>query len=151
MYSQTLITHSALRVEWAKCKARASRWHEELRWLDEEMRRVLEFGVWKEGWWRDRVSMRVEGDDELMEGLSAYALEHAEDERTFREMLEGKWVGIRHRVQGVLRDLASSTFTETPTDTLVVDIEEDMDDPNGGAAAWSSNGNDEEEEEERIA
>ncbi|KZP05467.1 hypothetical protein FIBSPDRAFT_699250, partial [Athelia psychrophila] len=71
----------ALRIEWAKCKSRAVRWHEELMWLEEEMRRVLQFGDWKEEWWITRVAMRSVEDSALMEGLRAYALEHANIER----------------------------------------------------------------------
>ena len=35
---------SDLRVEWLKCRARASRWKEEIQLVEEEMRRSLEFG-----------------------------------------------------------------------------------------------------------
>ncbi|KZP11773.1 hypothetical protein FIBSPDRAFT_709122, partial [Athelia psychrophila] len=67
----------ALRVEWAKCKARQARWHEELRLLQEEMRRVIAYGVSKERWWRERPLQRTVEDAALAEGLSVYALEHA--------------------------------------------------------------------------
>lgn len=72
------------------------------------MRCVLHFGDWKEDWWIDRLSMRVDGDPALMEGLQAYALEHANTECRFKQMLEGKWASILKRAQVVLDDLASS-------------------------------------------
>lgn len=143
----------ALRIEWAKCRARAARYHEEMRWLKEEMRRVLQFGDWKEDWWRDRLPMRVDEDTALMEGLSAYSLEHADTESRFRQMLEGKWAGILKRAQVVLDDLALPLYADTPVEApLVVDIEfdlEDEDDINGGNINWMQNH--EEEEEELIA
>ncbi|KII90795.1 hypothetical protein PLICRDRAFT_67573, partial [Plicaturopsis crispa FD-325 SS-3] len=43
--------HEALRVEWAKSKARADRWEEEVHLLLEKMRRVLAFGSWQGEWW----------------------------------------------------------------------------------------------------
>ncbi|KZP22586.1 hypothetical protein FIBSPDRAFT_716090, partial [Athelia psychrophila] len=82
----------ALRLEWAKCKARAARWHEDIKLLEEEMRRVIKFGVTKEAWWRQLPGRRQNvSDPALLEGLRAYAAEHANTEREFREMLITKW------------------------------------------------------------
>lgn len=120
--------------------------------LKEEMRRVLQFGEWKEQWWRDRIAMRAEQDGALMEGLRAYALEHADIEYRFRMMLEAKWKSIRERVDVVLGDLAKPVYSETPVKApLVVDVdydEEPEDDTNGGSTGWLPN---REEEEEEIA
>ncbi|KAF7974572.1 hypothetical protein HWV62_11944 [Athelia sp. TMB] len=142
----------ALRVEWAKCRARSSRWKEELMLLKEEMRCVLKFGEWKECWWTARISMRAEQDEALMEGLRAYALEHADIEYRFRTMLDAKWKSIKERVEVVLADLAKPVYSETPVSTpLVVDVdydEEPEDDTNGGTSDWPLN---REEEEEEIA
>jgi hypothetical protein len=43
-----------LRVEWAKSRARARRWTEEIGLLEEETRRVLKYLDWQAGWWEDR-------------------------------------------------------------------------------------------------
>jgi hypothetical protein len=69
----------ALRVEWAKAKARAARWEEEVILLDEEMRRILEFCDWKARWWRDQRSLRTPDttDSILSEGLQAFAEQQA--------------------------------------------------------------------------
>lgn len=116
------------------------------------MRRVLEFGVWKEEWWKALVGARVDEDDALMEGMRAYALEHAQTEREFRETLEVKWAGIRLRTKAVLEDLERPVFSETPSDDcVVVDIDHDTDDSNGGTGDWLRNAEDEEEVEEMIA
>ena len=40
-----------MRVEWAKTKARADHWHEEVFLVSEEMRCVLYFLQWKAEWW----------------------------------------------------------------------------------------------------
>lgn len=148
-----MCVYVALRTEWAKCKSRAARYHEEVEWLYEEMRRVLQFCDTKEQWWRDRIGMRVEGDEALMEGLRAYALEHASDEHNFKEMLEGKWAGIRRRAEIVLKDLASPVFSETPTtEPVIVDVNFDFGDDTSGGICDEPNDEDEEhEEEEPIA
>jgi hypothetical protein len=83
MYSITITNQNfiALRVEWAKSRARAMRWSEELRLLEEEMRRVLVFLEWDAGVWRHR-ARRVEEEwvglsEAQSEGLTAFALRQA--------------------------------------------------------------------------
>ncbi|KAF7973147.1 hypothetical protein HWV62_15919 [Athelia sp. TMB] len=115
----------ALRVEWAKCNARQARWREELMILQEEMRRVIEYGFNREKWWRERPEQRLNVDDALADGLRAYALEHAEQERAFRVMLEAKWGDIQKRVATVLEDLSKPGFPETEvTAPVTVDGED---------------------------
>ncbi|KAJ6575811.1 hypothetical protein B0H10DRAFT_1837609 [Mycena sp. CBHHK59/15] len=65
----------ALRIEWARTRARAWRWTEEVDLLEEEMRRVLEFLKWRAGWWMSLVDQRPEvvEDVVLQEGFTAYA------------------------------------------------------------------------------
>lgn len=67
----------AMRVEWAKTKARAERWSEEVRLLQEEMRRVLEYCSWKGIWWRSRQRDREDVDRDVLSGLEAYAHKQA--------------------------------------------------------------------------
>ena len=43
---ELLMVHLSLRVEWAKARAHALRWREELIFIDEKMRRVLAYGQW---------------------------------------------------------------------------------------------------------
>ncbi|KAF7303364.1 CxC2 domain-containing protein [Mycena indigotica] len=66
-------TNESLRVEWAKARARAKRWAEEVELLEEEMRRVLEFCSWKAAWWMDLSNRRQGATESLMAGLRAYA------------------------------------------------------------------------------
>ncbi|KAJ6448083.1 hypothetical protein C8R45DRAFT_1128122, partial [Mycena sanguinolenta] len=50
--------NEAVRIEWAKTRARAMRWAEEVDLLEEEMRRVKEFLWWRSHWWTARVDGR---------------------------------------------------------------------------------------------
>jgi hypothetical protein len=118
----------ALRVEWAKCKARASRWNEEILLVEEEMRRVIAFGGWKADWWKTQITRRHGIEDGLSEGLRAYAAEHEALEREFAYALEAKWYNIRRHAQSVLADFANGiTPNYTPTAEINVEIELDMD------------------------
>ena len=66
-----------LRVEWAKSRARAIRWSEEVTLLVEEMRRVLWFLRWKKLWWMDHAHMRTTASPEVNDGLLAYSAKQA--------------------------------------------------------------------------
>lgn len=62
-----------LRVEWAKSRARAARWTEEVALLPEEMRRTLAFFKWKAEWWRSQIGLRSDEPDHICSGVDAYA------------------------------------------------------------------------------
>jgi hypothetical protein len=64
-------------VEWSKAKARAARWSEEVTLLAEEMRRVLQFLVWRKNWWLDQGQQREDARSDIKEGLMAYAAKQA--------------------------------------------------------------------------
>ncbi|KAK7054020.1 CxC2 domain-containing protein [Favolaschia claudopus] len=67
----------AVRVEWAKTKARRDRWVEEVELLREEMRRVLRFLAWRALWWEQRRAVLWEVAPEVRAGLQAYAARQA--------------------------------------------------------------------------
>ncbi|KAJ7229225.1 hypothetical protein C8J57DRAFT_1534542 [Mycena rebaudengoi] len=68
----------ALRIEWAKTRARSMRWLEEVQLLQEEMRRIKQFLLWHSSWWAEQVGRRAELVDVLQaEGDRAYALRQA--------------------------------------------------------------------------
>ncbi|KAJ7585952.1 hypothetical protein C8J56DRAFT_787825 [Mycena floridula] len=72
------VLDAAVRVEWSKSRARAKRWWEEVRLLQEEMRRVLRYLRWSEKLWRERADSC--GEDEevaIASGMRAYALKQA--------------------------------------------------------------------------
>lgn len=69
--------HETVRVEWARSKARADRWREEVILLEEEMRRVLAYLNWKACWWEQRGVLREDLDPVLTSGIKTYALKQA--------------------------------------------------------------------------
>ncbi|KAJ7823221.1 hypothetical protein B0H14DRAFT_3470200 [Mycena olivaceomarginata] len=75
---QDVVENEALRIEWAKARAKAMRYAEETDLLEEEMRRVLQFFQWRADGWRARVGLRAARQDEaLREGHGSYALKQA--------------------------------------------------------------------------
>jgi hypothetical protein len=66
-----------LRVEWAKSRARAARWTEDVDLLLEEMRRTLTFFERKAAWWRGRKHLRVDEPEDIRHGIEAYAEKQA--------------------------------------------------------------------------
>jgi hypothetical protein len=119
-----------LRVEWLKCRARASRWKEEIQLVEEEMRRSLEFGRWLASWWMQRASIRTGIMSHLQEGLIAYAAEKAD--REYRRILlwEMSWASIRERAEMVLKRNLNDKNGEggIPMPKLTVEIEIELDD-----------------------
>lgn len=89
-------------MEWAKAKACADRWEEEVILLDEEMRRVLEFCMWKAGWWLDQAPRREDVSESLVDGLRAYAQEQADQERRICSTWRTKWASARHLAKPIL-------------------------------------------------
>ncbi|KAJ7775868.1 hypothetical protein B0H14DRAFT_3095888 [Mycena olivaceomarginata] len=85
-----------LRLEWAKSRARAWRWTEEVDLLEQEMDRVLRFLRWKEAWWTNLQDQRpsVVEDPILSEGFAVYAQRQSEIQRHLRLRFEGNWRDI---------------------------------------------------------
>jgi hypothetical protein len=85
----------ALHVEWAKAKAWADQWEEEVILPDEEIRRVLVFCGWKNTWWKEQIANRPEGlvgvSPELPEGLSAYVESQAAMETALAMSFAGQF------------------------------------------------------------
>jgi hypothetical protein len=69
--------NDSMRVEWAKARARMTRWEEELLIVQEEMRRVLVYHQWRALWWEEQSSLRAEGDVAISSGLAGYAHKQA--------------------------------------------------------------------------
>ena len=105
-----------LGIEWAKAKARADRWEEDVVLLDEEMRRVLEFCKWKATWWMEQVSLLETLPRPLMEGLRAYAAQQADMEQRIHAAWATKWHHARKLAQPLLEAIAASK----PTREVVV-------------------------------
>lgn len=95
----TLICWTGMRLEWAKCRARAEHSREEIILLEEEMRRVLEFCRWRAEWWDGQANRRPTAPPAVREGLLAYAAEQAAVERRLARIWEDKWRAVRARAQ----------------------------------------------------
>ncbi|KAJ7698223.1 hypothetical protein B0H14DRAFT_2417944, partial [Mycena olivaceomarginata] len=125
----------ALRIEWAKTRAKAMRYAEEVDLLEEEMRRVLQFMDWRADWWMSLVGLRAGVQDEaLREGHEAYAVRQA-----------GYMKGIRDRFAAQWKDTAKfiaharEMYAETKADELA---------PEGGADEEDENNEDEDDEDD---
>jgi hypothetical protein len=112
-------------VEWAKAKARADRWEEEVILLDEEMRRVLQFCRWKADWWVAQVPQRVIDDnDNLAAGLVAYASEQAYLEKHIHDTWEVKWSVARARAVPIILGFMLPWYVESDK-TIEIEIEDE--------------------------
>jgi hypothetical protein len=105
--SINLTFYLALRVEWAKAKARAARWEEEVVLLDEEMRRVIQFCDWKAEWWRNQPLQRVLDftNNILSDGLKAFAEQQAAQEINIAEDWAAKWSAVRIRAAPIIEGM----------------------------------------------
>ena len=82
---------TGLCIEWAKAKARALRWYEEVRLVCEEMRRAVVYCQWKARWWQQQAERRPDASPEVREGLRAYALEHTAEENSMAVRWSTGW------------------------------------------------------------
>ena len=81
------------RHEWMTCRARADRWMEEEDLLQEEMRRVLTYLVWKSCAWSKRVGVRAGFcTPDVQHGVDAYALKQADVHRGLAVSFAGQWL-----------------------------------------------------------
>jgi hypothetical protein len=80
-----------MRVEWAKSKARADRWQEEITLLTEEMRRVLRYFEWKASWWRTQQDRRSQASVDVRDGVAAYAQKQTTVVNKLARSFASKW------------------------------------------------------------
>ncbi|TRM57974.1 hypothetical protein BD626DRAFT_411071, partial [Schizophyllum amplum] len=83
--------HDAVRVEWAKARARSERWREEVDILKEEMRRVLRFLQWRVGWWKTRAAFQADVDPAGRAGIQAYAQRQAHLMQQLQTAFHATW------------------------------------------------------------
>ncbi|KAL0566883.1 hypothetical protein V5O48_015119 [Marasmius crinis-equi] len=129
----------SLRSEWCKTRANARRSHEEVRLVDEEMRRAIEYCYYLSRWWEQQIGRRTDLPVFLEEGLTAYAREHAHVERECGLAWSSTWSQVRIHSRKVLEYLLSTKHGELPEDIPELEVELDIDDDEKG---------DEEEDEE---
>ncbi|KAJ7898876.1 hypothetical protein B0H14DRAFT_3852958 [Mycena olivaceomarginata] len=109
-----------LRIEWAKTRAKAMRYAEEVELLEEEMRRVLQFLDWRAKWWSSLVGLRIEQQNEeaLREGHAAF--KQAAYMEGLRARFEKQWKDV-----GSLLETARRLYAEMEVDDNGKEGEED--------------------------
>ncbi|KAF8209905.1 hypothetical protein K438DRAFT_1496867, partial [Mycena galopus ATCC 62051] len=80
--------------EWAKTRARAHRWTEDVDLLEEEMRRILVFPQWRADWWQEQKDRRTEEEVEMVEGFIAYAECQATIQETTKARFTNDWKDV---------------------------------------------------------
>lgn len=150
-----IITFAALRVEWAKSRARSQRWQEEVVLVKEEMRRVIESLHYKAEIWVKRAMVpRSDVDTQAFEGIQAYALTQAELQANLAAKFISMWADAREdqAADQLLTDASllarlssGDPYANCKLGTLsgIEEIEESEDELQGAAA-----GSEEEEREE---
>ncbi|CAK5264037.1 unnamed protein product [Mycena citricolor] len=118
---------AGLRVEWAKARARAGRWREEVDLLEEEMRRVLAFEEWRAAWWRERRLGREaeELGPAMDEALHAYA----EKQARFHDRRAGKlrhmWKSVPGSIETGRKGVVSTVEASDAEEDLAIDLDVD--------------------------
>ncbi|KAJ7774532.1 hypothetical protein DFH07DRAFT_767230 [Mycena maculata] len=84
----------AVWIEWAKTRARAMRWREEVDLLEEEMRRTQAFHLWRVEWWEQWVGQRGLEEGPQLEGETAYVLRQAVIQRTLEKRCAREWTDL---------------------------------------------------------
>ncbi|KIJ35542.1 hypothetical protein M422DRAFT_51435 [Sphaerobolus stellatus SS14] len=103
----------SLCIEWAHARARAMHWREEIMLLCEEMRRCVRYFRWRARWWEDQQCLRVV-EDHLQEGITAYALEHAQLFWNIGQQCEDRWVPFINVAEATLVE-TMLTIVDTAT------------------------------------
>lgn len=99
--------------------------------VDEEMRRVLDFGTTRQDYWRAEVLRRPlpdPKDKHLRNGLSAYAAEHIDREKTIIRLWEQKWRAVRLLADPIIAGNIPDDTKETVYTGMLQELEVEMPD-----------------------
>ncbi|KAJ7794332.1 hypothetical protein B0H14DRAFT_2392601, partial [Mycena olivaceomarginata] len=134
-----VVHNEALRIEWAKTRAKAMRYAEEVDLLKEEMCRVLQFLGWRAEWWRSLVGLRAESQSPaLREGHTVYAHRQAAYMEGLQSRFRSQWRDIDKLLMSARKTYATMLPDEDKEET---DKDTDTDEGEQGAgpaAAWLS-------------
>ncbi|KAJ7890976.1 hypothetical protein B0H14DRAFT_3428848 [Mycena olivaceomarginata] len=86
--------HEAVRIEWAKVRARCHRWREEVDLLEAEMARVRTYLAWRAEWWKGQVGQRPALADAQLEGETAFALRQAAIQTQLADGFADDWKSL---------------------------------------------------------
>lgn len=115
--------YQALRVEWARSRARALRWWEEVGLLTEEMRRSVEYCSWLSLWWEKKMTARGDVEPALAEGLRSYAHEHMLAEQQLGQKWLDQWSTFYNKATLYMSSQSFDSLGEVPI------VEVDLTDP----------------------
>ncbi|THU79793.1 hypothetical protein K435DRAFT_875068 [Dendrothele bispora CBS 962.96] len=110
----------AVRVEYCKSKACLDRSKEEVQLLCEELRRMMEYSLWKAEWWLSRrlggegmLSIGESVTAELADGLNSYALQQVSIMKNRHDHLDKTWTPLIEHAKKVLNrapDISTLSF-----------------------------------------
>ncbi|KAJ7722465.1 hypothetical protein B0H14DRAFT_2642150 [Mycena olivaceomarginata] len=86
--------HEAVRIEWAKVRARCHRWREEVDLLEAEMARVRTYLAWRTEWWKGQVGRRPALADAQLEGEMVFALRQAAIQTQLADSFADDWKSL---------------------------------------------------------
>lgn len=108
-----------MRAEWAKAKARADRWHEEVLLLTEEMRRTISFLDWKGNWWADVACSRPDAPLPVEQGMAAYAAKQCAVYHSLAMSFAKQWHPVLKWKQIPIK--WPSKYTPTDSTAMIID------------------------------
>ena len=85
-----------MRLEWAKCRARAHRFREEVEILSEEMSRILRFFAYKAADWKEKGKV---------DGWPSMSSARAEAHRAYAERQSAMYLALQNHCAQLWRDL----------------------------------------------
>jgi hypothetical protein len=133
-----------MRVEWAKARARMIRWKEELQIVQQEMRRMLAYQVWRADWWRQQANRHEQVDSTMLSGLKGYAYKQALICTRMAEQCAITWLprlkekGIQpawesdyitlltNNIQNMEDTLAEDNFDDSGMNSFAVELDSDI-------------------------
>ncbi|KAL0568415.1 hypothetical protein V5O48_013569 [Marasmius crinis-equi] len=118
----------SLQSEWCKARANSRRPREELRLVEEEMRRAIAYCHYQAGWWTGQIGRREAVSPWLKEGLEAYAKEQCDIELSRALHWSGRWASIRARAKEILACVSDPAFDGSISKLESLEIELDLDD-----------------------
>ncbi|KAJ6517927.1 hypothetical protein C8R47DRAFT_959948, partial [Mycena vitilis] len=131
---EDVVKNEFLRIEWAKTRAKAMRYREEVDLLEEEMRRVLQFQEWRAAWWKGLVGLRadLQPDAALREGHAAYAWKQA----GYMEKIGTRFGKMWADIPGYLASNREMYDTMEDEDAEDEDVEGDEGEGGDAVARW---------------
>ncbi|KAL0565089.1 hypothetical protein V5O48_016945 [Marasmius crinis-equi] len=115
-----------LRSEWCKARANSRRPREELRLVEEEMCRAIQYCHFQAGWWTQQIGRREGLSPWLSEGLKAYAKEQSKIEVSRAVRWEERWAPVRVRGKEILKYVSDASFSRDISSLASLEIELDL-------------------------